>query len=120
MSRTKRQMQKLLDRYTVLQLDYEEWLRKEINFRRDVRDGEWSDKQVGKIGVTSITFKHPFKIGGKFVVSRMYYCEADKAWVLEGGILRDTDHYLRIGYDLTLKDMNALIRELDDRGYFDK
>ncbi len=120
MSRVTRKMQKLLDRYTDLQLDYEDFLKKEINFGRDVREGEWSDRQLGKAGVTGITFKRPFKIGGKFVVARMYYSEADKAWVLERGVLRDTNHYLRIGYDLTLKDMNALIYELKDRGYFDK
>lgn len=118
MSRATRKMQKLLDRYTDLQLDYEDFLKKEINFGRDVREGEWSDKQLGN-GVTGITFKRPFGLGRHFVVSRMFYHDTWKKWALEGGVLRGVTEYVPIDH-LNLKEMNALIYELKDRGYFDK
>lgn len=118
MSRTERQMHKLLDRYTILQLDYEEWLKKNINPSRDVRDGEWSNKDISKIGVTDITFKRPFKLGRSFVVNRMFYHNTWNKWVLEGGVLRDVTEYVPLDH-LDLKEQNALIYELKDRGYFD-
>ena len=94
MSRTKRQMQRLLDRYTNLQLDFDDWMKKNINPKRDVRADERDGTKVAKIGVGR---QEPY---------------------VEGGVLRDITERVPLSY-LTLKEQNALIRELDERGYFD-
>lgn len=126
MSRTKRQMQRLLDRYTDLQNDFEDWLRKNINRSRCVRDDERSGQMFDKLGVMEIRFKRPFKISRHFVVNKLamgdgtkvFSVDGDREPYVEGGVLRDITETIPLSH-LTLKEQNALVRELDERGYFD-
>ena len=119
MSRTKRQMQRLLDRYTNLQLDFDDWMKKNINPRRDVRADERDGMKVAKVGVVEIRFKRPFLISRHFVVSTLTVGDGRQEPYVEGGVLRDITERIPLSY-LTLKEQNALIRELDERGYFDE
>ena len=119
MSRTKRQMQRLLDRYTDLQTDFEDWLEKNINNSRDVRVDERDGVKITKIGVVEITFRKPFLISRHFIVNKLVFDTADgRGFCVDGGVLRDITERIPLSR-LTLKEQNALVRELDARGYFD-
>ena len=126
MNRTKRQMQRLWDRYTDLQNDFEDWLKKNINRSRCVRADELNGKMFDKLGVMEIRFKRPFKISRHFVVNKLAMGDGTKVFsvdgnrepYVEGGVLRDITERIPLSH-LTLKEQNALTRELNQRGYFD-
>jgi len=118
MSRTKRQMQRLLDRYTNLQLDFDDWLKRNINHSRDVRVDERDGVKTAKIGVVEIAFKRPFLISRHFVVDKLVFDADEREFCIRGGVLREVTETIPLSR-LTLKEQNALVRELDARGYFD-
>ena len=140
-------MQRLLDRYMDLQIDFDDWLRKNINHSRDVRVDERDGVKVAKTGVVEIRFKRPFLISRHFVVNKLVFDASDeKEFCVEGGVVFDIVEKIPLScltlkeknalvreldavvFDivekiplscLTLKEKNALVRELDARGYFD-